>query len=127
MKQNLIKRVRRPSPDPRKILRLNRSEYGDDSFLNKKVEVVRINEVKGIPDPFAVTIDPGEGKPLKQLNFENPDIKDTNAIKVELEMFAKSILHNDPIAVTIEDGYNALDIAYAVIDKLKLSPSLFQD
>ena len=36
MKQNLIKRIRRPSPDPRKILRLNRSEYGDDSFLKKK-------------------------------------------------------------------------------------------
>mgnify|MGYP000096896047 CR=1 FL=1 len=111
----------------RKSRFFQKDAYVSMDFLNKKVEVVRINEVKGIPDPFAVTIDPGEGKPLKQLNFENPDIKDTNAIKVELEMFAKSILHNDPIAVTIEDGYNALDIAYAVIDKLKLSPSLFQD
>ena len=36
MKQQIIKRIRRPSPDPKKILRLNRSEYGDNSFINKK-------------------------------------------------------------------------------------------
>ena len=34
MKNNIIKRIRRPSPDPKKILRLNRSEYGDHSFKN---------------------------------------------------------------------------------------------
>ena len=34
MKNNIIKRIRRPSPDPKKILRLNRSEYGDNSFKN---------------------------------------------------------------------------------------------
>ncbi len=36
MKNNIIKRIRRPSPDPKKILRLNRSEYGDNSFINKR-------------------------------------------------------------------------------------------
>ena len=35
MKNNIIKRIRRPSPDPKKILRLNRSEYGDNSFVSK--------------------------------------------------------------------------------------------
>ena len=80
----------------------------------------KIKEVLGIPDPFSVTIDPGKGKHLKQIYFENPDIIETNAIKEELTQFAHSIKNNEPTAVTIEDGYNALDVAYAIIDKLKL-------
>lgn len=110
----------------RKSRFFQKDAYVSMDFLNKKVEVVRINEVVGVPDPFAVTIDPGEGKPLKQLTFEKPDLPDTNAIKVELENFAQSILKNTPIAVTIEDGYHALDVAYAIIEKLKLSPGLFE-
>ena len=111
----------------RKSRFFQKDAYISMDFLDKKVEVVRINEVEGVPDPFAVTIDPGKDKPLKQISFENPKVEETNAIKVELQHFAASILKDKPIAVTIEDGYNALDVAYSVVDKLKLSPSLFQE
>ena len=111
----------------RKSRFFQKDAYISMDFLAKKVEVVKIKEVLGVPDPFSVTIDPGKGKHLKQIYFENPDIIETNAIKEELTQFAHSIKNNEPTAVTIEDGYNALDVAYAIIDKLKLTPSLFMD
>lgn len=111
----------------RKSRFFQRDAYISMDFLDKKVEVVRINDVDGVPDPFSVTIDPGKGKALKQLYFENPDVKEINAIETELQYFAKAILNDEPTAVTIEDGYNALDIAYSIVEKLKLSPNLFQE
>lgn len=105
----------------RKTRLFQRDAYISVDFLEKESEIVRLSEVVGEPDPLSVTIDLGEGKGQKEIYFEKPDVEPNNAIKEELTAFSKSILNNTTTAVTIHDGYNALDVAYQIIEKLTLT------
>ena len=40
---------------------------------------------------------------------------------MELEAFADSIISNTTPLVSIDDGYKALDVAYKIIEKMKLT------
>ena len=93
-------------------------------FLEKSSEVIRLKEVEGETDPLAVILDLGVGKKNKQIWFENPKVEESNAIKEELKSFAQSIKNNTVPAVTIEDGFAALQVAHQIADKLKMLPSL---
>ena len=44
--------------------------------------------------------------------------KDVNAIKMELELFHKSITQNKPVPVSVLDGYNAMHVAHQILDKI---------
>lgn len=92
--------------------------YISVDYLEKKTEIIRMQEVQTEDNnPFAMVIDLGE-KGQKQIYFENPEIKNINAIKMELETFASSIINNTTPMVTIEDGCNALGIAYQIMAKI---------
>jgi predicted dehydrogenase len=108
----------------RKSRFFQKDAYISVDFLKKSCEVVRLREVDGTPDPLAVIIDLGAGKKQKQIWFENPSVDESNAIKEELASFADAIYNNRTPAVTIEDGYAALQVAHQVADKLRLHPSL---
>ncbi len=106
----------------RKSRFFQRDAYISVDFLSKEAEIIRMKDIKGkIDDPFAMIIDLGKNKGSKQIFFDKPQIKPINAIKTELEYFYKSIVDNTIPQVTINDGYNALDVAYRIIEKLKLS------
>jgi hypothetical protein len=94
--------------------------------LDKEVNVVKLNKVEGEEDPFGVIIDLGENKGKKQIYFEKPEIPSSNAIKKELEEFADAIQNDLTPTVSINDGFNALDIAFKIIDKLKLSSNMLE-
>jgi predicted dehydrogenase len=103
----------------RKSRFFQRDAYISVDFLEKKTELIRIKSVPKEPeDPFAVTIDLGE-KGIKQIFFDNPAVEDTNAIKMELESFADSILNNKPTVISADDGFRALDVAYKIMEKMK--------
>jgi predicted dehydrogenase len=108
----------------RKSRFFQRDAYISVDFLKKISEIVKIKEVEGEPDPLSVILDLGKGKGRKQIYFEAPKVKDDNAIKTELQLFAKSIVTNTTPPVTIQDGYDALNVAYQVLDKLKVSSGL---
>ena len=98
--------------------------YASVDFFDEKTEVVRINPVGNIALPSAVTIDLGENQGMKQISFESKPANPYNAMKMQLEAFANSILNNTTPIVTIEDGFKALDVAYMVLDKLKHTSNL---
>jgi len=102
-----------------------RDAYVSVDFLNKKVEVVRIKNVEGDADPLSITVDPGNGKPLKEIYFDKPNVITSNAIKEELISFAKSINEDTTPAVTIHDGFVAMQVAHQILDILKKTPSLY--
>lgn len=108
----------------RKTRFFQRDAYISVDFLKKSTEVVRLKEVVGDPDPLAVLLELGEGKPVKQIYFENPGVEDSNAIREELRSFAEAIKFDKTPKVSIEDGYAALNVAYQVIEKLKMLPSI---
>ncbi|MDA9967884.1 Gfo/Idh/MocA family oxidoreductase, partial [Salibacteraceae bacterium] len=104
-----------------------RDAYISVDFLEKEVEVVRIKEIEGDPDPLSITVDPGNGKALKEIYFDRPEVPTTNAIEEELRSFAQVINNNGTPAVTIHDGFKAMDVAHQILEKLRLSPSLYVD
>jgi predicted dehydrogenase len=104
----------------RKSRFFQKDAYISIDFLDKKVDVIRLKNITGEPDPLAVIIDLGN-KGSKQIYFENPGILPTNAIKMELETFADSIISNSTPLVSIDDGYKALDVAYKIIEKMKVT------
>lgn len=104
----------------RKARFFQRDAYISVDFLNKKSEVIRLNDIDaGNINPLLPVLEPGNGKKAKQVHFERPEIKVTNAIQTELASFARAIIENKMPDVTIMDGYQALKIAYQIIEKVK--------
>ncbi len=105
----------------RKSRFFQRDAYISVDFLEKKAEIIRMTENIDNEDPFAMVLDMGMGKKPKQILIEKPDIIPSNAILSELESFAKAIITNGIPPVTINDGYQALDLAYRIIEKMSFS------
>jgi len=104
----------------RKSRFFQRDAYISVDFLTKETEIIRMKNVEGETDPLAVIIDLGKDKAKKQIFFEKPDVVQVNAIKMELETFYDAILNNSTPPVTIIDGYNSLELAYNIIEKLNI-------
>lgn len=111
----------------RKSRFFQKDAYISVDFLTKELEVVRMEDVQGEPNPLDVIFDLGEGKPIKKIFFDKPEIGEINAIKEELQAFSQAILNDTTPLVSIEDGFRALDVAHKILDKLKLSSSILAD
>jgi predicted dehydrogenase len=107
----------------RKTRMFQRDAYVSVDFLEKECEIIRLKNIEDESqfDPLSMVIDLGNEKGKKQIFFEHPEIKPINAIKTELESFYTAITTNCVPSVTIMDGYNALDIAYRIMDKMNLT------
>ena len=55
----------------------------------------------------------------KQIYFDNPTVEPNNAILDELNAFADAINNNTTPIVTLEDGTEALRVAYMIIDSME--------
>ena len=89
--------------------------YISVDFLDKKVEVVRMQDAPDKPGDFDMILQNAEGE-KKQIYFENPEINPNNAILDELETFADAITNNSEPIVTLEQGTAALRVALQIID-----------
>lgn len=108
----------------RKSRFFQKDAYISVDFLEKNMEVVRMQDVEGESSPFDIVFDLGEGKPSKKILFDKPTIAETNAIKEELLNFHESIVNDSRPTVSFEDGYVALDVAQKIIEKLKGSAQM---
>jgi predicted dehydrogenase len=68
-----------------------------------------------VPGDFDMILQNAEGV-KKQIYFANPDVEQNNAILDELNSFADAINNNTSPVVTLEQGTNALRVAYQIID-----------
>lgn len=94
-------------------------------FLEKKTDIVRIHDVKGTPDPLAMTIDLADGS-CKQITINQPEVTPINAIMTELESFNKAIVNNTEPPVTIHDGVQALKVCYMILDEIEKNQVIVQ-
>jgi predicted dehydrogenase len=102
----------------RKTRFFQKDAYISVDFLDKACEVVKMKDAPEIPGDFDMILQNAEGL-KKQIYFENPEVTANNAILDELETFADAINNNTTPIVTLEDGTEALRIAYSVIDCFK--------
>ncbi len=105
----------------RKSRFFQKDAYISVDFLGKELEVVRMETIEGTPNPLDLVFDAGDGKPLKKIYFDKPDIEETNAIKEELRSFQTSVSKNQMPLVSLEDGFRALDVAIKIQKKLNAS------
>lgn len=111
----------------RKSRFFQKDAYISVDFLTKELEVVRMEDIEGEPNPLDIVFDMGEGKPVKKIFFDKPDIGDINAIKEELNSFYESIINDTTPLVSLEDGFRALDVAQQILDKLKSTSTIIVD
>jgi predicted dehydrogenase len=102
----------------RKTRFFQKNAYIAVDFLEKKVEVVKMKDAPRKPEDFDLILENADGE-KKQIYFENPNIKDSNAILEELEVFADAIDKNEPVVVPLENGARALELAHQIMDCCK--------
>ena len=105
----------------RKSRFFQKDAYISVDFLDKQLEVVRMEDLDGEPGPFDLIFDLGNDKPSKKIYFDKPNISESNAIKEELRSFYFAVMFDTPIIVSLEDGFKALDVAQLILDKLTIS------
>lgn len=86
-------------------------------FLDKKTDIVRINDVEGMPDPLAMTIDLADGS-RKQISIEQVEVQQINSIMRELESFHDAIINDTEPLVSMHDGVQALKVCYMILSKI---------
>jgi predicted dehydrogenase len=99
----------------RKMRLFQKDSYVGIDFLEKKTELIKIKKPEDT-DVFSFDLETPSGK--KTIAIANPVIADGNAIKLELQSFVDSIIHNKPTVVSEIDGYLAMEIAHKILEKI---------
>lgn len=99
----------------RKMRLFQKDSYIGINFLDKKTEVIKYKS-PGDKDVFTFDVETNHGK--KTIAIAAPVIKETNAIKMELQSFVNAINENKPTIVTEIDGYRAMEVAHLILDKI---------
>jgi predicted dehydrogenase len=99
----------------RKIRLFQKDAYIGIDFLDKKTEIIKMNQ-PGETHDFSFDIETNHG--TQSIGVTNPKIENTNAIRMELEAFRDSILQDKEPPVSIIDGYRALEVAHQILDKI---------
>lgn len=102
----------------RKARFFQKDAYISVDYLEKICEVVKMKDAPEVPGDFDMILQNAEGI-RKQIYFDNPEVAPNNAILDELETFADAISNDTTPIVTLEDGTEALRIAYRIIDCFK--------
>jgi predicted dehydrogenase len=99
----------------RKIRLFQRDAYIGIDFLAKKTEIIKIKE-EGDNNVFSFDLETPKGK--KVIAIANPEIKENNAIKMELESFVDAIVNDKPTVVSEVDGFLAMEVAHKILEKI---------
>ena len=99
----------------RKMRLFQKDAYIGIDFLEKKTEIISQNATTD-KNVFTFDIDTGKGK--KTVAIANPVVADTNAMKEELIAFKNSVLYNTETAVTVVDGFRAMEVAHQILSKI---------
>ncbi len=60
----------------------------------------------------------GSGKYKRKIVYQQPEVKEVNALRYELELFAEAIMKGKRPVVSGEDGKRALEVASIILEKI---------
>ena len=106
----------------RKMRIFQRNSYVALDFVTGVSEVYRLLPVDQEVEHSLISFgEIGVGDKKKRLVYEQPENKQINALKYELQLFVDSVLKNKKPVITGSDGLRALRIAKIIIDKIQSS------
>ncbi len=109
----------------RKMRIFQKDNYLSLDFITGVSEVFRLIPLDDKVDPTYISFgEIGVGDKKKQIVYEQPEIKEINALKYELELFINSVLENKKPTVSGDDGLRALKVAQIIMKKIKESLEL---
>lgn len=100
----------------RKMRLFQKDAYIGINFLDKKSEVIKLKSPQGDEGLFSFDIETNSGK--KTIAIANPPVKETNAIRMELEAFRDSIQQDTPVPVNAYDAFQAMEVAHQILNKI---------
>ena len=103
----------------RKSRFFQKDAYISVDFLSKELEVVRMQDLEGEADPFDIVLEIGKENVKKKILIDKPELQEVNAIKEELSSFYDSVKNNYIPKVSIENGFEAMEVAHEILKKLK--------
>jgi predicted dehydrogenase len=104
----------------RKIRVFQKNAYISIDFGKKELNVIKLKELAPDEEPSSfMVIDPGNGKPRKELFYDSPKPEEVNAIQHELTLFAQAIQKGETPVVPLEDGYRSMVLAQQVTEKIE--------
>jgi predicted dehydrogenase len=106
----------------RKSRFFQKDAYISVDFLSKELEVVRMQDLEGEADQFDIVLEIGKENVKKKILIDKPELQEVNAIKEELSSFYDSVKNNYIPKVSIENGFEAMEVAHEILKKLKNIP-----
>ncbi len=104
----------------RKVRLFQRDAYISLDLLEKQAQVIQLRDkADGQSTSGAPVMELATPKGEKLVWVHTPPIEPVNAIKLELESFAGSIIGDTRPRVNIEDGYEALKLAWRIIEDIE--------
>jgi predicted dehydrogenase len=106
----------------RKMRLFQKDNYISLDFIAGVAEVYRlVSADQQLLTPAISFGEIGVGDKKKRVIYEQPEIKEVNALKYELELFVNSVIAGESPVVTGEDGLRALKVAEIIIEKIEES------
>ena len=106
----------------RKMRMFQRDTYISLDFDTGVSEVFRLLPPDDINIPHFVSFgEIGIGEKKKVIVYEQPEIKELNALKHELKLFINAVVNQERPIVSGEDGLKALKVAQIIISKIEES------
>ncbi len=103
----------------RKMRIFQRDSYVSLDFHLGVSEIFRLSPLEENSSQASSFFEIGVGDRKKRIIYDQPEIKEINALKYELELFVNSVLKNEKPVVTGEDGLRALKVAEIIIKKIE--------
>lgn len=108
----------------RKMRIFQRDAYISVDFITGVSEIYHLVPIDQAAEQGSISFgEIGVGERRKRLLYEQPEIREINALKYELELFVKSILYKTHPVVSGVDGLKALKVANSIIKKIEESQS----
>jgi len=100
----------------RKLRIFQKDAYIGIDFLAKKTEIIKLKESSD-ENVFSFDLEtPNGGK--KTIAVATPEVKEGNAILMELQSFVEAIAHNKTPSVNEVDGFMAMEVAHQILEKM---------
>jgi predicted dehydrogenase len=112
----------------RKVRLFQQDAYISLDFLDKNAQIIRLyeeNDPSKPDDPGLMELETRAGK--KFIHVDMPEIEPVNAIKMELETFARCILEDKKPRVPVEEGYRALELANRIMQEVEKRENQLRD